>query len=81
MASDLNKPDGQHQVFPEEQHIQDFVSGLSIRKVGGIGNVSEQLLNSIGVQTCRDIYDKRAEIKLLFSEISFEFYMEVWTCI
>ena len=78
VASDMNKPDGQFLVAAREEDILDFVHGLSIRKVGGIGNISEQLLNrAVGVYTCKDIYEKRAEIKLLFSEITFEFYMEV----
>merc|ERR1719462_925453 len=77
VASDMNKPDGQFMVVAREGEILEFVRGLSIRKVGGVGNVSEQLLNAIGVFTCKDIFEKRAEIKLLFSEISFEFYMEV----
>ena len=77
VASDMNKPDGQFTVVAREEEILDFVCGLSIRKVGGVGNVSEQLLNAIGVFTCKDIFEKRAEIKLLFSEISYEFYMEV----
>ena len=77
VASDLNKPDGQFQVAADEAAILAFVAELSIRKVGGIGSVSEQLLNSIGVKTCSDIYRRRAEIKLLFSELSFEFYMSV----
>ena len=38
--------------------------------------MSEQLLNGIGVKTCGDLYEKRAEIKLLFSNLNFEFYME-----
>ena len=38
--------------------------------------MSEQLLNGIGVKNCGDLYQKRAEIKLLFSNLNFEFYME-----
>ena len=38
--------------------------------------MSEQLLNAIGVNTCGDLFQKRAEIKLLFSNLNFEFYME-----
>ena len=38
--------------------------------------MSEQLLNGVGVNTCGDLYQKRAEIKLLFSNLNFEFYME-----
>ena len=39
MCSDLNKPNGQHQVLPDPDEIMNFVSGLNLRKVGGIGNV------------------------------------------
>ena len=77
VCSDLNKPNGQYELRPDPEEVMDFVSGLAIRKVGGIGNVQEQLLKGIGVQTCRDLYDKRAEIRLLFSELSFEFYLAV----
>ena len=56
------------------QQRNDFVT--FVFKIGGIGSVSEQLLNGIGVNTCGDLYQKRAEIKLLFSNLNFEFYME-----
>ena len=77
VCSDLNKPNGQYELRPDPEEVMEFVSGLAIRKVGGIGNVQEQLLKGIGVQTCRDLYEKRAEIRLLFSELSFEFYLAV----
>ena len=77
VCSDLNKPNGQYELRPDAEEVIEFVSGLAIRKVGGIGNVQEQLLKGIGVQTCRDLYVKRAEIRLLFSELSFEFYLAV----
>ena len=77
VCSDLNKPNGQFELRPNAEDIMNFVSTLNIRKVGGIGNVQEQLLKGIGVQTCRDLFEKRAEIRLLFSELSSEFYLEV----
>ena len=77
VCSDLNKPNGQYELRPDAEEVMKFVSGLAIRKVGGIGNVQEQLLKGIGVQTCGDLYEKRAEIRLLFSELSFEFYLAV----
>ena len=77
VCSDLNKPNGQYELRPDPEEVMEFVSGLAIRKVGGIGNVQEQLFKGIGVQTCRDLFAKRAEIRLLFSELSFEFYLAV----
>jgi len=77
VCSDMNKPNGQYQLSPNPSDILDFISTLPIRKVGGIGNVSEQILKAVGVQTCGDLYLKRAEIGLLFSEGSSQFYLAV----
>ena len=77
VCSDLNKPNGQYQLAPEEDTITEFVSRLNIRKVGGIGNVQEQLLRGIGVETCGDLYKSRALLRLLFSETSSDFYLAV----
>ena len=77
VCSDLNKPNGQYQLASEEAAISEFVSKLNIRKVGGIGNVQEQLLRGIGVETCGDLYKRRAEIRVLFSETSSDFYLAV----
>ena len=77
VCSDLNKPDGQYELAPQVDIIAEFVSKLVIRKVGGIGNVQEQLLRGIGVETCGDLYRSRAEIRLLFSELSSDFYLAV----
>jgi hypothetical protein len=42
-----------------------------LRKVSGIGNVTEQLLKRVvGVEACGQLIEKRAQLLLLFSEIS-----------
>ena len=46
ICSDLNKPNGQYELLNEPE-AKDFVANLSCRKIGGIGNVTEQLLGSI----------------------------------
>lgn len=53
IASDQNKPNGLTVVGPDE--IQDFLSGLSIRKLPGIGPVTEKRLTAMGVMTCGDL--------------------------
>ena len=52
ICSDLNKPNGQYELL-EEDAMREFVSQLPIRKVGGIGNVTEQLLEVIGIKICQ----------------------------
>ncbi|KAJ9057529.1 hypothetical protein DSO57_1021853 [Entomophthora muscae] len=46
---------------------------LSIRKISGIGRVTERVLNAVGVETCQDAYDKHAILFSLFSEKTFNF--------
>ncbi|KAL0577017.1 hypothetical protein V5O48_004951 [Marasmius crinis-equi] len=65
ICSDKNKPNGQFYLPFESKAITEFMSDLSIRRIPGIGRVSERLLESIGVQTCGDIYRQRGAISLL----------------
>lgn len=69
ICSDLKKPNGQFELLNGEQ-ARDFISNLPVRKIGGIGNVTEQLLSVLGVQNCEDIIKNRGLIYLLFSEHS-----------
>lgn len=69
ISSDQNKPNGQHEIL-DESKAKEFVSTLPVRKVGGIGNVTEQLLQVLGVEKCQDILEHRGSILLLFSELS-----------
>lgn len=70
VCSDLNKPNGQYFLKPNLEEVDAFVRGLAIRKVGGIGNVTEQMLKAVGVENCADLYEKRGRLKILFSEVS-----------
>ncbi|KAF8513145.1 IMS-domain-containing protein [Hysterangium stoloniferum] len=65
ICSDKNKPNGQYHLPFERGAILDFMHDLPIRKVPGIGRVSERLLDSIGVKTCGDIHTQRAVLFLL----------------
>lgn len=53
-----------------------FMSGLSVRKVNGVGRVFERELDAIGVKTCGDIYIHRAYLNRLFGEKAFQFLMQ-----
>ncbi|KAG0412382.1 hypothetical protein HPB47_010486 [Ixodes persulcatus] len=55
--------------------VREFVRGLPIRKVPGIGAVQEQLLRALGAQTCHDLWLKRAAIGHLFGMTSARFYL------
>ena len=48
----------------------------AILQISGIGKVSERMLNTLGIQTCEDIYDQRAILYLLFSKSMFQFLLQ-----
>lgn len=48
VCSDINKPDGQFVLPPSRAAVLAFVSGLPIRKVLGVGKVTEQ----VGARVC-----------------------------
>ncbi|KAI9442596.1 hypothetical protein H4582DRAFT_1929283 [Lactarius indigo] len=65
ICSDKNKPNGQFHLPHTPEAIKEFIHGLSIRKIPGVGRVKERLLESIGVKTCGDIYNCRGVLALL----------------
>ncbi|PWZ02093.1 DNA/RNA polymerase [Testicularia cyperi] len=64
ISSDRNKPDGQYRVMPDRKTIVDFMRDLPCRKIPGIGRVNERILESLGVTTCGEIWNKRVELWL-----------------
>lgn len=77
VCSDRNKPNGQFFLKPDRNVILDFVHKLPIRKISGIGRVSEQMLKALQIETCKDLYTSRDLIYLLHSPISFRFLIQV----
>ncbi len=53
IASDMNKPDGQCEVSTAQ--VPAFIAELPVRKLWGIGAVTEQKLERLGVSTCADL--------------------------
>jgi DNA polymerase kappa len=49
ISSDINKPDGQFAVTFTRDAIMAFNQPLTIRKIPGIGKVSERCLEALGV--------------------------------
>ncbi|GAK63202.1 IMS-domain-containing protein [Moesziomyces antarcticus] len=64
ISSDRNKPDGQFRVHPDRKTIVDFMRDLPCRKIPGIGRVNERILESLGVNTCGDIWHNRVQLWL-----------------
>jgi DNA polymerase-4 len=73
IASEIKKPNGQIEVAPEE--VPAFMSGLPVRKLWGIGEVTEQKLEQLGVKTCGDLQRfSRGELQDLFGKFGIELY-------
>ncbi|NXO22160.1 POLK polymerase, partial [Cisticola juncidis] len=77
MCSDRNKPNGQYRISPERAAVLDFLKDLPIRKVPGIGKVTEKMLKALGIVTCSELYQQRALLSLLFSEISWRNFLDI----
>lgn len=70
IASDRNKPDGQLIVGSEHEKVIEFLNPLPIRKVSGIGRVTEKILNAFGIATVAQLYEERALVRFLFENSS-----------
>ncbi|NXK10951.1 POLK polymerase, partial [Herpetotheres cachinnans] len=77
MCSDRNKPNGQCKIDPERHAVLDFLKDLPIRKVPGIGKVTEKMLKALGIVTCSELYQQRALLSLLFSEASWRNFLDI----
>lgn len=66
IASDLNKPNGQCIVGPTNKEVLDFIRPMKVRKVGGIGRVTEKILNAFDIRTVHELYGKRALVQFIF---------------
>jgi len=53
IASDMNKPNGQYVIPPE--NVADFIADLPLNKIPGVGKVTEKRLSELGLHTCKDI--------------------------
>ncbi|CAG8494071.1 980_t:CDS:2 [Gigaspora margarita] len=77
ICSDLNKPNGQYRLQNNVDDIMNFVRPLSVRKIPGIGRVTERILNEMDIKTCGAILDNRVYIHQMFSSSSFNFFIRV----
>ncbi|XP_075871261.1 DNA polymerase kappa isoform X2 [Nelusetta ayraudi] len=77
VCSDKNKPNGQYRLPSTRDAVMEFVQDLPVRKVCGIGKVSEKMLNALDVTTCSHLGQKMALLSLLFSETAWHHFAEV----
>ncbi|MBW2491888.1 MAG: DNA polymerase IV [Deltaproteobacteria bacterium] len=61
IASDIGKPDGLTVVHPDG--VKDFLDPLPIKKMWGVGNVSQQILSRLNIHTFKDL--RQTPVKIL----------------
>jgi len=76
ICSDVNKPDGQTYLAPNEPEITKFMSELPVRKIPGVGKVNELILQEMGIKLCRDVIEQAASIYINFTENAFDFLIK-----
>ncbi|PYJ15257.1 MAG: DNA polymerase IV [Verrucomicrobia bacterium] len=73
IASEINKPDGQFEVKPEQ--VPEFMEDLPVRKIWGIGEKSERKLEELGVKTCGELQRfSRPALVDVFGKFGLELY-------
>ncbi|XP_057963778.1 DNA polymerase kappa isoform X2 [Malania oleifera] len=78
VCSDINKPNGQFVLPNDRLAVMIFISSLPVRKIGGIGKVTEHILRDVfGINTCEEMLEKSGLLCALFSHSSADFFMSV----
>lgn len=73
IASDINKPNGQYVILPDQG--KDFVSELSIGKFYGIGKVTEGKMKALGIHNGQDLRSHSLEyLQARFGKSAHYFY-------
>jgi len=73
IASEINKPNGQFGVTPEQ--LPEFMEKLPVRKIWGIGEKTERKLEELGVKTCGQVQRfSRPELVEFFGKFGLDLY-------
>ncbi|CAL2103873.1 DNA polymerase IV [Tenacibaculum sp. 190130A14a] len=73
VASDINKPNGQKTIHPEE--VIDFLEKLPVNKFYGVGKVTAAKMHNLGLFTGLDLKNKsREELSKLFGKSGLHYY-------
>ncbi|GAY48722.1 hypothetical protein CUMW_113870, partial [Citrus unshiu] len=78
VCSDINKPNGQFVLPNDRMAVMTFISSLPIRKIGGIGKVTEHILRDVfGINTCEEMLQKGSLLCAVFSHSTADFFLSV----
>lgn len=78
VCSDINKPNGKFVLPNDRSAVVTFISSLPIRKIGGIGKVTESILRGVfRINTCEEMLQKGSFLCALFSHSTADFFLSV----
>uniref|UniRef100_A0A671R2G3 DNA polymerase kappa n=1 Tax=Sinocyclocheilus anshuiensis TaxID=1608454 RepID=A0A671R2G3_9TELE len=77
VCSDKNKPNGEYRIPPERQVVMGFMKDLPVRKVSGVGKVTEKMLAALGIVNCDQLGQQMALLSLLFSGTSWHNFLHI----
>jgi len=73
VASDWNKPNGQFVITPE--NVDSFVADLPVKKIFGVGKVTNQKMQNLGIQTCADLQKfNQQQLHQHFGKFGYQLY-------
>ena len=73
VASDWRKPNGQFTIAPHA--VSDFVKGLKVEKIPGVGKVTAKKMHGMGIYTCKDLQQRSLpELKSRFGSWGIRLY-------
>ncbi len=73
IASDWNKPNGQFVIRPQD--IDNFVLTLAVKKIFGVGKVTNAKMAKLGIKTCADLQSySQLELIKLFGKFGKQLY-------
>lgn len=75
VASDINKPNGQKTIPPEE--VIEFLENLPIEKFFGVGKVTAQKMYGLGIFTGKDLKEKSLEFLVAHFKKSGEHFYQI----
>jgi DNA polymerase-4 len=75
VASDINKPNGQKTIRPEE--VIDFLEVLDVKKFFGVGKVTKDKMYRLGIYTGKDLKEKTKDFLTEHFGKSGGYYFEV----
>ena len=65
-------------LFPPSSSPSIFPSlSLLLNQISGVGKVTEKTLASLGITTCKELYEKRGILPIAFSKVSCDFFFRV----